>query len=154
MELTVDVVGRGSSFGRTPDELIPSREAKLHCILNYFCRVMSKMPEGKLTFHRRVVDTDISWLEAALPVLPVHTVPKGYIEEAAQCVQADFAASGVGGGVLTNGSLMVRLFHLKQRDAFVGEMCSGWPRRRFGLCSARSSSHLGSSLSSSRKTKF
>ena len=39
--LTVDVVGRGSSFGLTPDELIPSREAKLHCILNYFCRVMS-----------------------------------------------------------------------------------------------------------------
>ena len=110
MELTVDVVGRGGSFGLTPDELIPSREAKLHCILNYFCRVMSKMPEGKLTFHRRVVDTDISWLEAAVPVLPVHTVPKGYIEEAAQCVQADFAASGVGGGVLTNGSLMVRLF--------------------------------------------
>ena len=89
-------------------DVVGSQVEKLRCILHYFCRVTTRMPEGKLTFHRRVVDTDISWLEAALPVLPVRICEKGLIEDADECVQADFANKVVGGGVLGRGAVQVR----------------------------------------------
>ena len=103
---TIDCVGREApAWG---GDVVGSQVEKLRCILHYFCRVTTRMPEGKLTFHRRVVDTDISWLEAALPVLPVRICEKGLIEDADECVQADFANKVVGGGVLGRGAVQVR----------------------------------------------
>lgn len=82
-----------------------SQIAKLRCVLHYFVRVSRSMPVQKLTFHRRVVDTDITWLELGLPVLPVRVVENGMIEDADDCIQADFANEFVGGGVLGRGAV-------------------------------------------------
>ena len=66
---------------------------QLHCIFHYFCRVANNMPEGKLTFHRRVVDKDISWSEAALPVLSVQMDAEKPIDDAEQCIQVRAVAA-------------------------------------------------------------
>ena len=107
-DVAMTIICAGREAPAWGGDVVGSQVGKLRCILHYFCRVTTRMPEGKLTFHRRVVDTDISWLEAALPVLPVRICEKGLIEDADECVQADFANKVVGGGVLGRGAVQVR----------------------------------------------
>ena len=82
-----------------------SKTAKLRCVLHYFCRAARDMPDGRLTYHRRAVDTDIAWLEVTLPIAPVRVVKSGLIEDADGCIQVDFANQYVGGGVLGHGAV-------------------------------------------------
>ena len=117
MLLSDGFVDRASlTFRPGGKSVVPSIEAKLHCIFHYFCRVTTRMPEGKLTFHRRVVDKDISWCEAALPVLNVQMDAEKPIEDAERCIQVDFAAAGVGGGVLGRGTAQVCLYRINACD--------------------------------------
>ena len=44
-------------FDRQGADASSSKVAKLRCVLHYFCRAARAMPDGKLTYHRRVVDT-------------------------------------------------------------------------------------------------
>lgn len=82
-----------------------AKAAKLRCLLHYFCRAARAMPNGKLTYHRRAVDTDINWLEVTMPIVPVRVVKSGLIEDADGCLQVDFANEFVGGGVLGHGAV-------------------------------------------------
>ncbi|XP_063237041.1 poly(ADP-ribose) glycohydrolase isoform X2 [Bacillus rossius redtenbacheri] len=79
---------------------------KLQCIVHYFWRVCTKMPEGVVTFSRQYVSQARlpAWAgsRSLLPLL--HVSSTGTIEdEGGGCLQVDFANKKVGGGVLGAG---------------------------------------------------
>lgn len=59
-----------------------SRPGKLRCIFNYFNRVLSKMPEGSVSFHRRCIDSFPNWKLSKATIGQVNVLVKGTIEDA------------------------------------------------------------------------
>ncbi|CAO3565275.1 unnamed protein product [Mortierella alpina] len=97
------------------DSLLPcssSQAAKLRCILHYFDRVTTEMPQGTVTYHRQVLKKPaylrpgerLSSLDFALSNVtvdastPIEDAPEG-------ALQLDFANKNIGGGVLDKGAV-------------------------------------------------
>ncbi|XP_054288703.1 poly(ADP-ribose) glycohydrolase isoform X2 [Macrosteles quadrilineatus] len=88
------------------DARIPCLHEKLKCLINYFRRVTSKVPDGVVTFSRHHVSSgelpEWSSLSVKLPNLYISS--EGTIEDQGYgMLQMDFANKMVGGGVLGRG---------------------------------------------------
>ncbi|KAG0326773.1 hypothetical protein BG004_002905 [Podila humilis] len=87
--------------------------AKLRCLLHYFDRVTTHMPQGAVTFHRQVLRTPVtrSSIEqvTAKPFryAKVKVEPDSPLEDDAPlgALQLDFANKVIGGGVLGRGAV-------------------------------------------------
>ncbi|KAF9202956.1 hypothetical protein BGZ49_006930 [Haplosporangium sp. Z 27] len=99
-----------SEENRTP--CTTTQAAKLRCILHYFDRVTTEMPQGTVTYHRQVLKKP-AYLNAGemlkkgsfhLSQVSVDSVTP--IEEAPQgALQLDFANKNIGGGALDKGAV-------------------------------------------------
>lgn len=87
-----------------------SIEHKLLCLLHYFERVCRDMPDGVVSFQRKVIaalnlrDSNALWSESCVALCPLTVVADGKIEDLGQdCLQVDFANKMLGGGALGDG---------------------------------------------------
>jgi len=94
-------------------------ENKLRCILHYFDRVCNTMPQGSVSFERKVlpkkkeqekeVHDGAFWRSSQAPLCPITLLEKGFIEDDGRdCLQVDFANRLLGGGALADGCVQVR----------------------------------------------
>ncbi|KAF9909962.1 hypothetical protein BX616_011007 [Lobosporangium transversale] len=91
----------------------PMNAAKLRCIIHYFDRVTTEMPQGTVTFHRQVLESPITLNEAervsseAFSYVQVHVDVDNPLEDEAPsgALQLDFANKVIGGGVLGYGAV-------------------------------------------------
>eukprot|EP01132_Coremiostelium_polycephalum_P001124 gene1124-1429_t len=85
---------------------IPSKAAKLKCIIHYFKKISEKMPQGNISFHRQVFgDSDFpDWEKSDSILRDITTFSNGTIEDnGVGMLQVDFANKMIGGGVLGYG---------------------------------------------------
>ncbi|KAF9990715.1 hypothetical protein BGZ75_000101 [Mortierella antarctica] len=105
-----------SSLFYSPDEAAPctsTNAAKLRCILHYFDRVTSQMPQGAVTYHRQVLNTPITLRqderlrEDVFSYVHVRVERDSPLEDDSPlgALQLDFANKVIGGGVLDRGSV-------------------------------------------------
>ncbi|XP_024374113.1 poly(ADP-ribose) glycohydrolase 1 isoform X2 [Physcomitrium patens] len=87
-----------------------SIEHKLLCLLHYFERVCQNMPEGVVSFERKVISlqnlkySNTFWSSSTTSICPLTVVVDGSIEDLGQdCLQVDFANRLLGGGALGDG---------------------------------------------------
>eukprot|EP01133_Synstelium_polycarpum_P001179 gene1179-1356_t len=82
---------------------VPSRVAKLKCIINYFQRITDKEPSGNISYHRQVCGEtetpDWERSEASLRDFTEGTIEDNGVGK----LQVDFANKMIGGGVLGFG---------------------------------------------------
>ncbi|KAG0213815.1 hypothetical protein BGX28_003489 [Mortierella sp. GBA30] len=119
--------GRKESFARYPsinfsslfcssdtaEPCTSANAAKLRCILHYFDRVTSHMPEGTVTYHRQVLKKTITLAKDervsknSFRYVQVRVDPDSPLEDDAPigALQLDFANKAIGGGVLGRGSV-------------------------------------------------
>jgi poly(ADP-ribose) glycohydrolase len=76
--------------------------AKLRCFLAYFDRIADAPPRGTMEIER-IVGGAHDWLHDASALQPFEVHATGAIEDAAGCLQVDFANRFLGGGVLSGG---------------------------------------------------
>ncbi|KAF9121321.1 hypothetical protein BGW39_010632 [Mortierella sp. 14UC] len=95
---------------RTP--CTPTQAAKLRCILHYFDRVTTEMPQGTVTYHRQVLKkptylgADERWRRGDFSLSHVAVDWTTPIEDAPQgALQLDFANKNIGGGALEKGAV-------------------------------------------------
>lgn len=82
--------------------------AKLAMFINYFIRIKDDMsgPPGCIYYRRISVPKAPNWAECDAPLCEVTFAdPLVPLDEAADCLQVDFANKHIGGGVLTGGSV-------------------------------------------------
>jgi len=89
-----------------------SHEHKLLCLLHYFERVCEAMPNGVVSFERKVInlrdENYAFWSASRAPLCPLTVVADGSIEDLGQhCLQVDFANKVLGGGALADGCVQV-----------------------------------------------
>lgn len=91
-----------------------SIQHKLTCLLHYFARVCDSMPDGAVSFERKVIPTqnlrsgNDFWSTSTAPLCPLTVVADGLIEDLGQnCLQVDFANKMLGGGALADGCVQV-----------------------------------------------
>ncbi|CAO3564109.1 unnamed protein product [Mortierella alpina] len=100
-----------SSLFYSTDKSAPctsTNAAKLRCILHYFDRVTSQMPQGAVTYHRQVLNTPITLRkderlrEDAFGYVQVRVERDSPLEDDSPlgALQLDFANKVIGGGVL------------------------------------------------------
>jgi poly(ADP-ribose) glycohydrolase len=88
-------------------------ENKLRCILHYFDRVCNTMPQGSVSFERKVlpkkeVHDGAFWRSSQASLCPITLLEKGFIEyDGRECLQVDFANRLLGGGALADGCVQV-----------------------------------------------
>lgn len=87
---------------------------KLICLLHYFERVCESMPDGVISFERKVIssqsltESNAFWSGSAAALCPLTVVVDGSIEALGQdCLQVDFANKMLGGGALGDGCVQV-----------------------------------------------
>jgi poly(ADP-ribose) glycohydrolase len=88
-------------------------ENKLRCLLYYFDRVCSSMPQGTVSFERKVLPkeaiNDAIWGSSGAPLCLITVLQEGCIEDDGRdCLQVDFANRLLGGGALGDGCVQVR----------------------------------------------
>jgi len=88
-------------------------ENKLRCLLHYFDRVCNSMPQGTVSFERKVLPkeaiNDAIWGSSGAPLCPITVLQEGCIEDDGRdCLQVDFANRLLGGGALGDGCVQVR----------------------------------------------
>lgn len=84
----------------------PSLQEKLKCLMHYFQRVCSKVPEGVVTFSRNYVSPSHlpQWSKETARLPRLHVSSCGTIEDQGHgMLQMDFANKYIGGGVLGYG---------------------------------------------------
>ena len=59
----------------------PVKANKLKCLLHYFTRVTSQMPEGTITFQRLVLTTPPKWEKSDAMITSLHVDSHGTIED-------------------------------------------------------------------------
>ncbi|KAF9285596.1 hypothetical protein BGZ68_003739 [Mortierella alpina] len=105
-----------SSLFYSADDTAPctsTNAAKLRCILHYFDRVTSQMPQGTVTYHRQVLNTPITLHKDerlrgdAFKYVQVRVDRDSPLEDDSPlgALQLDFANRVIGGGVLDRGSV-------------------------------------------------
>ncbi|KAG8287523.1 hypothetical protein J6590_034897 [Homalodisca vitripennis] len=85
---------------------LPSLHEKLKCLINYFRRVTTKVPEGVVTYSRHYVPPGElpDWSKATNRLPNMYVSSTGTIEdEGTNMLQVDFANRFIGGGVLGRG---------------------------------------------------
>ncbi|KAF9958634.1 hypothetical protein BGZ65_001293, partial [Modicella reniformis] len=90
-----------------------SNAAKLRCIIHYFDRVTTKMPQGVVTFHRQVLKNRVSLnVDERISTAPLYCVKlrvdiDSPLEDEAppRALQLDFANKTIGGGVIGHGAV-------------------------------------------------
>lgn len=112
------------------DAVVPSQQAKLRCMLEYFGAVGSDSPKGQLVVERRVVAARSSdeWLADTTPLAPVAVDEDGSIEDIPGHVEVDFANRYLGGGVLGYGCVQEEIRFAVAPELLVAMIVS--PRMR------------------------
>ena len=64
--------------------ITPTRFNKLACLFHYFARVTSVLPEGVITFERKVLISPPSWEKSEALFTNIHVDSKGTIERNGQ----------------------------------------------------------------------
>lgn len=76
-----------------------------------FCYVV---PDGFVTFHRKILTEQIDWKNSTKPICKVTTFPSGTIEDSPTNFYADFASDFLGGNVFKRGGTQEEtLFSIK-----------------------------------------
>ncbi|XP_029636415.1 poly(ADP-ribose) glycohydrolase isoform X1 [Octopus sinensis] len=79
-------------------------QEKLKCLIHYFKRVTTKMPNGTITFQRQCLDKFPVWQTSMKTLSNFYCSSAGTIEDnGAGFLEVDFANKKIGGGVLTRG---------------------------------------------------
>ena len=93
-----------------------SNEHKLLCLLHYFERVCSNMPQGVVSYERKLIpaqnlkEGNAFWSGSSAPLCPLTVIADGAIEDLGQeFLQVDFANRMLGGGALSTGCVQVYL---------------------------------------------
>lgn len=73
-----------------------SRIAKLCMILHYFERLSESVPDGTITFARQCLIKPMDWAQCNSGLCNVQVHCTGVIEDAKDCLQADFANKYIG----------------------------------------------------------
>eukprot|EP00249_Psilotum_nudum_P021507 c28133_g1_i2 orf=76-1968(+) len=112
-----------------------SQEQKMTCIVHYFCRISEKMPQGRVSYERKVIpqphsgpspfpfyEPDYSfWNESVALLCPFKIFEKGMIEdEKLEAVEVDFANVYLGGGVLFSGCVQEEIRFCINPELIVG----------------------------------
>lgn len=90
----------------TGDASSPSLQEKLKCLMHYFQRVCSKVPDGVVTFSRNYIPPSHlpHWSKETARLPRLHVSSSGTIEDQGHgMLQMDFANKYIGGGVLGYG---------------------------------------------------
>ena len=98
---------------------------KLKCILNYFQRVLSEMPTGTVSFHRKVLDKSNTpdWESCSAEFRGLYATSSGTIEKGGQgCLQVDFANRMIGGGVVGNGCVQEEIRFLMCPELIIARL--------------------------------
>ena len=98
---------------------------KLKCILNYFQRVLSEMPTGTVSFHRKVLKEEDTpdWENCTAGLSDLYATSAGTIEEEGQgCLQVDFANRMIGGGVVGNGCVQEEIRFLMCPELIIARL--------------------------------
>ncbi|GJJ69885.1 poly(ADP-ribose) glycohydrolase [Entomortierella parvispora] len=104
--------------------------AKLRCLVHYFDRVTSEMPQGAVTFHRQVLMTPLT-LETSERISKrrfrysnVRVDPDSPLEDEAppDALQLDFANKVIGGGVLGHGSVQEEIRFMISPELIVSRL--------------------------------
>ncbi|CAM6035257.1 unnamed protein product [Sphagnum compactum] len=105
-------------------------ENKLRCILHYFDRVCNTMPQGSVSFERKVlpkkeqekeVHDGAFWRSSQAPLCPITLLEKGFIEDDGRdCLQVDFANRLLGGGALANGCVQEEIRFMINPELIAG----------------------------------
>eukprot|EP01102_Stenamoeba_stenopodia_P015392 TRINITY_DN5237_c0_g1_i1.p1 TRINITY_DN5237_c0_g1~~TRINITY_DN5237_c0_g1_i1.p1 ORF type:complete len:481 (+),score=85.64 TRINITY_DN5237_c0_g1_i1:261-1703(+) len=87
---------------------MPHQLAKFRHLVHYFDRLAKEEAsteslEGVISFHRLVVSQPPNWSTSTKPLRKMTVYPRGYIEDAENSIQVDFANKCIGGGVLQTG---------------------------------------------------
>ena len=123
------------SMRRLLSSAAPQEMAKLRALLHYFGRALGGEgggdgdETGTLTFRRLVLPplAPDAWAASRAPMSSLRVLGQGHaIEEAAGCLQADFANAYLGGGVLSGGCVQEEI-----RFALCPELIAG-----MALCAA------------------
>ncbi|ESO05723.1 hypothetical protein HELRODRAFT_131512, partial [Helobdella robusta] len=101
-----------------------SQSSKLHCIVNYFSRVVrQEAGDGVLTFTRQVLDDPPSidfWKNSTSPLRDMLVSSEGLIEKDGEgMLQVDFANKYLGGGVLRTGCVQEEIRFITCPEAIV-----------------------------------
>ncbi|CAK9203298.1 unnamed protein product [Sphagnum jensenii] len=106
-------------------------ENKLRCILHYFDRVCNTMPQGSVSFERKVlpkkkdqekeVHDGAFWRSSQAPLCPITLLEKGFIEDDGRdCLQVDFANRLLGGGALAVGCVQEEIRFMINPELIAG----------------------------------
>lgn len=92
------------NFTSLYQNVTPHTLEKLKCILHYFRRVTTKMPNGTVTFQRQCLKDFPDWVTSQRTLSRLYCSSKGTIEDTGPgFLEVDFANKRIGGGVLRGG---------------------------------------------------
>jgi poly(ADP-ribose) glycohydrolase len=97
---------------------------KLKCILNYFRRIVTKMPCGVITYLRKSKQVADDWEDETklLSSIKYHISNDKKIEEAEGMLQVDFANKFIGGGVLGSGCVQEEIRFIINPELIVAKL--------------------------------
>ncbi|CAK9862488.1 unnamed protein product [Sphagnum jensenii] len=100
-------------------------ENKLRCLLHYFDRVCNSMPQGTVSFERKVLPkeaiNDAIWGSSGAPLCPITVLQEGCIEDDGRdCLQVDFANRLLGGGALGDGCVQEEIRFMINPELIAG----------------------------------
>ncbi|CAM6050476.1 unnamed protein product [Sphagnum compactum] len=100
-------------------------ENKLRCLLHYFDRVCNSMPQGTVSFERKVLPkeaiNDAIWWSSGAPLCPITVLQEGCIEDDGRdCLQVDFANRLLGGGALGDGCVQEEIRFMINPELIAG----------------------------------
>lgn len=101
---------------------------KLHCLMNYFKRVCESMPQGVISYERKVlplpshkVMEPAFWRDSHTALCSFESLDEGIIEDAGwEYAQVDFANKFLGGGVLRMGCVQEEIRFMLSPELIVG----------------------------------
>eukprot|EP00249_Psilotum_nudum_P021508 c28133_g2_i1 orf=224-2122(+) len=112
-----------------------SQQQKMACIMHYFCRISRKIPEGKVSYERKVLPQPNShfssfaicepdhsfWSGSDALLCPFMVFEKGTIEdERSEALEVDFANKFLGGGFLFHGCVQEEIRFCINPELIVG----------------------------------
>ncbi|KAG0579976.1 hypothetical protein M758_4G141000 [Ceratodon purpureus] len=107
--------------------LRPSQAQKVHCLVNYFNRVCEFMPEGTISYERKVLSRGDKVMQPGFwgrnhgGLCSFEVVEDGKIEDVGwEYAQVDFANKFLGGGVLRLGCLQEEIRFMLSPELIVG----------------------------------
>ncbi|XP_057450173.1 poly(ADP-ribose) glycohydrolase 1-like isoform X2 [Lotus japonicus] len=119
-------------FGSLYDYYSQKQESKIQCIIHYFQRITSNMPQGVVSFERKVLpleddyihisypNADV-WSTSIIPLCRFEVHSSGLIEDQlSEAVEVDFANEYLGGGALRRGCVQEEIRFMISPELIVG----------------------------------